>query len=175
MGRDDATVHSVWAMPNSDTFSVPPIGSFVDRWTDGLSFVCDPFARNVKVANITNDLDPDTDAMFHMDALKFLMTLRTESVDAVIYDPPYSNRQASECYRKVGLDKFTGTVTNAGYWAKVKDECSRITKPGGIALCFGWNSNGMGKSRGFDIMEILLVAHGGKHNDTICMAEVKTG
>lgn len=66
-------------------------------------------------------------------------------------------------------------MTNAGYWAKVKDECSRITKPGGIALCFGWNSNGMGKSRGFDIREILLVAHGGKHNDTICMAEVKTG
>lgn len=103
MGRDSAFVHSVWAMPNSDTFSVPPIGRFVDRWTDGLSFVCDPFARNVKVANITNDLDPDTDAMFHMDALKFLMTLRTESVDAVIYDPPPTAtvRRASATARSV--------------------------------------------------------------------------
>jgi len=29
----------------------------------------------------------------------------------------------------------------------------------------------MGKNRGFEIVEILLVAHGGHHNDTIVTVE----
>ena len=40
-------------------------------------------------------------------------------------------------------------------------------------LSFGWNSGGIGKSLGFEIIEILLVAHGGAHNDTICTVERK--
>jgi len=36
---------------------------------------------------------------------------------------------------------------------------------------FGWNSCGMGDRHGFEQIEILLVAHGGAHNDTICLAE----
>jgi hypothetical protein len=31
----------------------------------------------------------------------------------------------------------------------------------------------MGKKHGFEIIEVMLVAHGGAHNDTICMAERK--
>jgi hypothetical protein len=41
-------------------------------------------------------------------------------------------------------------------------------------LSFGWNSTGMGQKRGYEIIEILIVAHGSAHNDTICMAERKT-
>lgn len=33
--------------------------------------------------------------------------------------------------------------------------------------------NGIGKTRGFEIVEILLVAHGGNHNDTIVTVERK--
>jgi hypothetical protein len=55
----------------------------------------------------------------------------------------------------------------------MKNEIARIVKPGGTVLSFGWNSNGVGKNRGFEIIEILLVAHGGQHNDTICIAEKK--
>jgi len=40
-------------------------------------------------------------------------------------------------------------------------------------LSFGWNSVGMGITRGYEIVEILLVCHGGAHNDTICIAEKK--
>ncbi|GAH81276.1 unnamed protein product [marine sediment metagenome] len=46
-------------------------------------------------------------------------------------------------------------------------------KKGGIVISFGWNSGGFGKNREFEIKEILLVAHGGNHNDTICVVEVK--
>jgi hypothetical protein len=48
-----------------------------------------------------------------------------------------------------------------------------MLKIGGKFLHFGWHTNGMGKGRAFKIDEIMLVAHGGAHNDTICMAETK--
>jgi hypothetical protein len=38
-----------------------------------------------------------------------------------------------------------------------------------VVLSFGWNSAGMGDF--FEPVELLLVAHGGAHNDTICVAE----
>lgn len=40
-------------------------------------------------------------------------------------------------------------------------------------ISFGWNSNGIGGDE-FEKVRILLVAHGGVHNDTICTVERKT-
>lgn len=44
---------------------------------------------------------------------------------------------------------------------------------GGYAITFAWNSNGIGKKYGFELQEILLVAHGSQHNDTIVTVEKK--
>lgn len=44
---------------------------------------------------------------------------------------------------------------------------------GGIVICFGWNSGGFGKGLGFEMLEILLVPHGGAHHDTIVTVERK--
>ena len=63
--------------------------------------------------------------------------------------------------------------TNSGYFTKFKTEISRIVKPNGIVITCGWNSNGIGKKYGFEIVEILLVAHGAMHNDTIVTIERK--
>ena len=46
-------------------------------------------------------------------------------------------------------------------------------KLNGIVIHFGWHSNGFGKMRGFKIIEIMLIAHGRKHNDTIITVEKK--
>jgi hypothetical protein len=59
------------------------------------------------------------------------------------------------------------------YWGDCKNEIARIIKKGGKAICFGWNSNGIGKGRGFEIKKILLIPHGGSRNDTICVVEIK--
>ena len=37
-----------------------------------------------------------------------------------------------------------------------------------------WSSGGIGKKYDFAIKKILLVPHGGWHNDTICTVEIKT-
>ena len=36
-----------------------------------------------------------------------------------------------------------------------------------------WNSGGIGKKLGFEAQEILMVHHGGWHNDTIVTVEIK--
>lgn len=160
-----------FAMPNACTFSIPPIADFVARHTIGADVIVDPFARDSQIGTITNDLNPNTKAQHHMKADEFLGMLVDQGTqaDVVLYDPPYSPRQISECYKEAGLT----TTMRDTQDARLKKECvgciQRILKPSGIVLSFGWNSMGVGKS--FDHLEILLVFHGGAHNDTICVAQ----
>ena len=95
----------VWAMPNKDTFSVKPIGDFVQRYLAASRVSVDPFARNNCWTTYTNDLNPETTAVSHLDAEVFLHNLASRGVkaDLIIFDPPYSPRQISECYKSVGL------------------------------------------------------------------------
>lgn len=164
-------IERAWAMPNSNTFDVAPIRKLIsEEMTDGVWV--DPFARNSKLASVTNDINPDTDAKYHMDALEFLKTFDDGSVDGILYDPPYSPRQIQECYNNVGISP-TSAQTSAAFWSDQKREIGRIVKSGGKVITFGWNSGGIGKKYGFEIGRILLVAHGGWHNDTICVVEHK--
>lgn len=66
-------------------------------------------------------------------------------------------------------------TTQASYWANHKKEIGRIVKKDGIVITCGWNSGGIGKKYGFEIIEILLVPYGGWHNDTIVTVERKAG
>lgn len=162
----------VWAMPNSRTFSIKPIREFVERHTEGATVIVDPFANDCRFGTITNDLNPECSTDFHMDALDFLRSLPDSCADVVLYDPPYSLRQVVECYKGFGVE-VTQETTQSTWRARHLDEIKRVLKAGGKALCFGWNSNGIGKTRGFEMLEVLLVAHGGSKHDTICTAEVK--
>ena len=159
-----------WSMPNSKTFSIKPINELIYKYAFGK--IIDPFANENKIAIITNDLDPTYNTDYHMDALDFLKMFDDESVDTVLYDPPYSPRQVSECYTKLGQTVNMQT-TQASYWSNHKKEIGRIVKLGGIVITCGWNSGGIGKKYGFEIEEILLVPHGGWHNDTIVTVERK--
>lgn len=42
-----------------------------------------------------------------------------------------------------------------------------------MVITCAWNSGGIGAGLGFEQQEILLVAHGGWHNDTIVTVEKK--
>lgn len=161
----------IWAMPAADTFDCKPIGDFVRKYLTGVSV--DPFSRNKRWATYTNDLNPETAAEHHMEAKEFLGMLATQGVkaDCIIVDPPYSPRQITECYAKVGR---TATMqdTQSAFYTHIRAAAKKLCKKGTVVLSFGWNSTGMGK--GFVQREILLVAHGGAHNDTICLAEEMT-
>lgn len=160
-------------MPNHNTFSIKSIYELIESHIESGLWV-DPFSRNSPFRNIciTNDLDPSTEANCHMEALEFLKTFGDSSVDGVLFDPPYSPRQISECYKQIGREVHMRD-TQSSFYGDRKKEVARIVKPNGKVLCFGWNSGGIGKSNGFDLVEVLLVAHGGAHNDTICTVEIK--
>lgn len=162
-----------WAMPTSDTFDCKPIEEFVKRYLKTSQTSIDPFARNKRWAKLTNDINPTTKAEWHMDAESFLLHIATlnHKADLLIFDPPYSPRQISEAYSEAGLKVTMKDTQNSALYKRVRDASMPLLTDDAIVLSFGWNTVGMGKSRGFTQEEIMLVCHGGAHNDTICLAE----
>ena len=165
-------INRVWAMPNKWTFRIPPIAELVARYVgDGKGWI-DPFAGMYSPAEITNDLNVDMPTEYHLDALDFVKQLDGENPLGVIFDPPYSYRQVKECYEGVGR-KCTQEDTSTRFYTRVMNIIAPMIQTGGYALSFGWSSNGFVLRRGFEIIEVLLVAHGWHHNDTICTVERK--
>jgi len=140
----------VWAMPNKKTFTIKPIREIINRyhckWID-------PFPYPYKE-----------------DALVYLKQFDDNSQEGGLFDPPYSPRQLKECYHSQGMVLHD---TKSSVWKSWKDEIARVIKHGGICISFGWSTQGLGKGRGFELVEILLVPHGGNHNDTIVTVEKK--
>ena len=167
-------INRIWTMPNSRTFTIKPIKELLNRYITNGMVVVDPFANESKFGTITNDLNPKFDTDYHLDALDFLKQINDNCADIVLYDPPYSPRQIKECYEGIGIP-VTADDTKSSWRAKHLDEIQRILKPNGICISFGWNTNGVGKKRGFEIIEILIVPHGGSKNDTLCTVERKVG
>lgn len=152
INKEKMLITRQWEMPNKRTFTIKVISNLInkykkcDNWLDTFQF---PFTEDILIQ--TN-------------------RIKDNQLNGVLFDPPYSPRQLKECYEERGEVLHD---TKSSVWAKWKDETARIIKPGGYCLSFGWSSNGLGRKRGFEIIEILLVAHGGNHNDTICVVEKK--
>lgn len=166
----------IWAMPSADTFDCEPIAQFVRKYLHESKVSVDPFARNKRWATYTNDLSPDTSAEYHMEARDFLAKLLEDKVraDLVICDPPYSQVQVKRSYAGAGREyKPFGDDNNSVLYRETRDGLDAILEPNGIALSFGWNSGGFGMTRGYDLLDVLLICHGAAHNDTICIAERK--
>ena len=165
-------ISRVWGLVDKSTFKCKPIRDFVLRYMgDGTGWL-DPFAGESSWAEERNDLNPERPAQYHLDAVDFLKLFATQTIRGVIFDPPYSLHEVSRHYKDFGIEHWTKQDPTGGFF-HVRDEIARILKPGGIALSFGWSSGGMGKVRGFEQVEILLVNHGGARYDTICVAERK--
>ena len=141
-----------WCMPSHKTFTIKPF-------------------KNLIAAELgSNYIDPFP-YPFVKDAIDYLKTIHDNSVDHLVFDPPYSQRQLKEKYHSAGLS-FNHPMNNS-YWSNCRKEISRIVKSTGKVISFGWNTNGIGIKHGFKITKVVLVAHGSQHNDTIATVEVK--
>jgi hypothetical protein len=159
------------AQPNAWTFTIKPIRHLVHRYVGSGKGWVDPFAGETSPAEWTNDLNPERKARYHMDALDFCKMLKGE-YEGVIFDPPYSYRQVSEHYAENGR-KATALDTSSNFYMRVMNAICDKVRLGGLAISCGWNTNGFGGKRGFRIVEILIVAHGSHHNDTLVTVEQK--
>lgn len=181
-----------WAMPHKNTFSIAPIRMWLNKLLPetkegACSKWIDPFANHSAFLHRiwkTNDINPAMPTDCHMDALEFLRTFDSASLDGVLFDPPYSIHQINQVYEGFGNEKPIKTST--AYWMEI----SRILKPGGKVVYFGWNSNvpstigrdvttweklprGRKSDTGLRLSRVLLVAHGGGHHDTIVTLATK--
>jgi len=167
-------LYRVWAMPNKETFTIKPIKKLLERYVGNGKGWIDPFAGNNSPAEYTNDLNPDCKTTAHYDAISFVGALDNNfQKNGCLFDPPYSLRQLKECYENIDR-KMTFDESQDASFSKLKDAIAPKICVGGYVISFGWSSGGFGKNRGFEIIEILLVPHGGHHNDTIVTVEKKT-
>lgn len=163
-------ISRAWAMPSKHTFKIKPIKELLSRYLKEEFRSIDPFAGFNSPAAVKNDLNPLAPVEYHLEAVEFVNLFADDSIGAVLFDPPYSPRQISECYKGLGM-KTHMELTQSSFYSKVKDAATSKIKQGGYVICCGWNSGGFGKTRGFELVEILMVAHGGAHNDTIVTVE----
>jgi len=163
-------------MPNAWTFKIKPIYELIKKYHKENEDWIDPFAGNFSPAKWTNDWHPERNSRFHFDANEFADTCELHTgrplFDGILFDPPYSNRQISEHYKTVGK-KASALDTSANFYSRLKSKYAKKIKQGGYAISFGWNTSGFGKKNGFEIIEILIVSHGGAKNDTLCTVERK--
>lgn len=181
-------IERIWAMPSKDTFTIKPIAELLARYIPaGANDWIDPFAGDNSPAEFTNDHNPEKPTKYHLEAVDFVEGFRTvpymhwaihggrnpgTAFAGALFDPPYSYRQVSEHYKVIGK-KATQLDTSTRFYNRVLNPLADIIQVGGYCISFGWNTNGMGKNRGFEIVEILIVAHGGHHNDTLVTVETK--
>ena len=168
-------INREWAMPNKNTFSIKPIKDLIERYLKGKWI--DPFANDsiFKDSLVTNDLNPDYKTDYNLDALEFLKQFDDNSIDGILFDPPYSIHQIIQVYEGFGKIKS---------FSRYAHEIKRIIKLKGYCISFGWNTNGMPYEMKIDKVkhktgfekhkkEILIVAHGGCHNDTLITVDQK--
>ena len=159
----------VAAQATGDTTSIPYISSIIDKYISEPSI--DPFARNSQLCKVTNDMNPETNAMFNMEAEAFLQQYEDESFSFAIFDPPYSPRQIKELYDGIGL-KLTQEQTQSTQWSIWGEQVGRILNVNGVCVKLSWNSCRPFKNA--RLLEMMCVCHGGMHNDTIITVWEKT-
>jgi len=133
------------------------------EWTRNLKGnIVDPFARNCTWGDLTNDINQETKAMYHLDALEFLKMIKSESAKIVLFDPPFSPRQ--EKRYENGTNNLYSSDSNK--ISKLNQEVFRILKPQGVMLKLGYNSSRPNKS--MNLIQMRIVNFGGSRNDVIC-------
>lgn len=155
----------VCAQPSAWTFSILPIREWIDAHVSGADSIVDPFAGQSTIGTERNDLGQGGE-----DAPVWLARLSDAGrvFDVALFDPPYSPRQMAEVYASVGRTGMD-ISQNARLYSACGREMARIVRPGGKCLRFGWCSSAPSPDD-WILRDMLVVCHGGAHNDTICTA-----
>lgn len=104
--------------------------------------VLDLFARTCPWGDFRNDLNIDFKKQGYtnmsMDALEAARTFENNSIDIIIFDPPFSSRMDADKYNEVGAASLW---TNPKYISDLGKEMNRILTTNGLIIKCGFNSN----------------------------------
>ena len=142
-----------------------PINNFFDMFEqkpDRNEITIDPFARNCTWAfPHTNDINPETSSVHHMDALEFLRGYEPRSFEIGLLDPPFSDRMSKDKYGTSNLYASDSKKMRA-----IELSLGNIIKTGGIIIKLGYNSSK--PHPGFVLEEFEIWNLGACRNDIIC-------
>ena len=153
--------------PKKYTFEMPKLYKWTVQNCKGKTL--NLFAGKTKLKGIDEtrvDLNKDVPADYYMDAYSFVLMAKEKGwkYDTVVFDPPYNLRKSRE--------KYFGVYTSE--LRKIKTELPSIINTGGTVISYGYDTTGMGRQRGFELIHVCVVNHSGDHNDTLCIIERKT-
>lgn len=133
--RDDIELSYYTVRPNKWTFHSRKIREWVEQRLEGR--VLNACAGKTKLSHdrriIRNDTDPDVDADIHLDVCELADHLEHEQFGTIIFDPPFSEYQASRSYE----GRTVGNV------ALAKRQFHQLLKPGGKVIQFGFTTTCM--------------------------------
>ena len=121
-------INREFARASAWTFTIPPIKNLLSRYCEGEW--ADPFAGYNSPARLTNDLDPEAPTEYHLEAGEFALQLKDNSLDGILFDPPYSYRQISEHYKAYGKTA-TAKDTSYNFYHRVMKAITPKLKIGG--------------------------------------------
>lgn len=117
---------------------------------------------------INNDISDEFESDTKIEAIEFLKGFKNESIEMIIFDPPFNLDMHKKLY--LGIDQYS----NYGKWIwDIKKEIARVLIIGGVCFSCGYETNGIGAIKGFEKDKLLVVAHGGLLRDTFCYTEIK--
>lgn len=129
----------------------------ISAGANGFSY--DLFARNCTFCDITNDINPNTKAQINLDAEIFIKNTKSNQAKLIIFDPPFSDRQAKDKYSTSNLyssdSKKISNITN---------EFQRVLVPGGYVIKCGYNSTFI---KNLKLIEMVVINFGASRNDVI--------
>lgn len=148
---------------NKYTFKTKKIREYVESKCEGHTLNLFAGSILLEINELRNDTDETMKAEYHLDALEFMERAVKEKMlfNTFLLDPPYSYRKSMEFYNGNKNSRFK----------LVKDRISEICPIGGLVITFGYNSVNMGINRGFELVELCIINHGGAIHDTLCGIE----
>jgi len=167
-GRRDDVAMSYWTVqPNKWTFQSTKIREWVEQRLQGR--VLNACAGKTKLAHdqeiVRNDIDEDRDAELHVDVCEIAEHLEPESFDTIVYDPPFSQYQASRSYEG----------KTVGDSALAKRQFDALLAPGGKVIQFGFTTTCMPMSMGYERDEVAVWNTLGQMNDYLSVIDIKPG
>ena len=170
--RDDIQLGYYTCQPNKWTFQSKKIRRWVEERLQGR--VLNACAGKTKLAHdheiVRNDLDENRDADLHVDVCEIADHLEAESFDTILYDPPFSENQATRSYE---LDD--GDAVVAGNDAVAKRQFDELLRPGGRVIQFGYTTTCMPMSMKYDRLEAVIWNTLGRSNDYLSVVDKKPG
>jgi hypothetical protein len=170
-GNVPANIFYVNGHTHKDTFSIPSIRPFVLGHCNGMVF--NAFAGNTTLDRdtcnfVTNDINYGCNTNFHLDCshegfVEALAAAGLTTFDTILIDPPFSLYLARRKYNGNWYRSYT----------RVKNNLDKLAKLGTKVVTLGFNSTGMGKMRGYEKLELLIVNAKGTSNDILCLVERK--